>query len=702
MVPDEIRQGQSEIMHISMNTIKDTIRPKINFNYLSDYASFLLENKLNDFALEMLKITREEKVSFLPYYETLSEQDKIDLFLKNSKKLLGYMVRKETQKYLNLILKWLIDNQFTSIKTTQIVANDIIIFAFINRKVFRNFLSQYTNEIAVSVNIMEEADGFISVLEEISFNTLFHLNEQKTDKHFSEEEKNYTLLARPSGQLLETDEMEGLRNFVWDFEGDTSICSPQLMKIFELENKDKFESFLVSVHPNDRKKIKEACDKSLDDSEYYESQYRFQKIENEKVIWSNGIMTFQEGKPIKMKGSVMDVTHNYQLNQKLKESEKTFRQLIQNAPDAIVLTDENSKILFWNPKAEVIFGWTPDEITGKTLIGTIIPPSGKNAFLHGLKRANVLNKTIEIIAINKMGKEFFIALSIASSYHNGKQVFISFIRDISKEKKNELELEHHRDQLTQKNSELKKTNTELTSFSYVASHDLKEPLRKIKTYSNFIIEKNKDTLPPDAREYIQRIITSTTNMQRLIDDLLAFSRTSSDEKKLETLDLNILLEEVESSLKDTIENRNVTITSTKLPTLQVISFQFRQLFENIIGNAIKYSKADVKPNITIIASHVSGKIYINEGADPNKYYHKILFADSGIGFDQEYAKRIFEIFQRLHGKNEYSGTGIGLAICRKIMENHNGFITAQSKEGEGSIFNIFIPVSEIGNTFAKD
>ncbi|MDP1745556.1 MAG: PAS domain S-box protein, partial [Bacteroidota bacterium] len=448
----------------------------------------------------------------------------------------------------------------------------------------------------------------------------------------------------------------------------------------------------------DIEKLKEAIDKSLKDSELYECQYRFQKIQSGKVIWSRGIVTFQDGKPVKMKGSMMDVSQNYLLNQQLKESEKTFRQLIQNAPDAVIVIDNSSKILLWNPKAEAIFGWKMDEIIGENFVETIIPIQDIESHTNGnfsLKltgQQNLLNKTIEITAINKEGKEFFIALSIASSLWNGKQVFISFIRNITKEKKIEKELERHRKQLCQKNKELEKMNSELTSFSYVASHDLKEPLRKIKTYSNLIIEKHNESLSSDGKEYIQRIINSAGNMQRLIDDLLAFSQTTSGVKKLETLDLNVLLEEVENSLKDTIEENNVTITSTQLPTLRVIDFQFRQLLENLIGNAIKYRKIDVKPNITITSSLVSGKSYINEGADANKNYQKFLFADNGMGFEQEYATKIVEIFQRLHGKSEYSGTGIGLAICKKIMENHNGFITAQSQVGEGSVFNVFFPV----------
>jgi signal transduction histidine kinase len=206
------------------------------------------------------------------------------------------------------------------------------------------------------------------------------------------------------------------------------------------------------------------------------------------------------------------------------------------------------------------------------------------------------------------------------------------------------------------------------------------------------MEKSGNNLSENVKDYLERIIASTANMQKLIDDLLSFSRTASAEKKLIPFDLNSLLDEVKKSMKYTLEEQNVTIISDHLPVLKIIPFQFQQLLENIIGNAVKYSRTDVNPVITITSEVVTGKDYTAEGADYKKNYNKLSVTDNGIGFEQEYAKKIFEIFQRLHGKNEYSGTGIGLAICKKIVENHEGFITAQSRKGEGAVFNIFIPL----------
>jgi signal transduction histidine kinase len=230
------------------------------------------------------------------------------------------------------------------------------------------------------------------------------------------------------------------------------------------------------------------------------------------------------------------------------------------------------------------------------------------------------------------------------------------------------------------------------SFNYIASHDLQEPLRKIKMFTNRIVEMNSSSLADNVKQSLNRIVNSTERMQELINDLLAFSRASAVEKNFESVDLNTMLDEVLSSFKHAIEEKNGTLTSKGLPTLRIIRFQFQQLLENIISNAIKYSRKDVAPKIEITSSLVNGNQIENEIARDDKEYWKIAIADNGIGFDQQHAKRIFEVFQRLHAKSEYSGTGIGLAICKKIAENHNGFITAEGKLGSGAVFNIYIPV----------
>ncbi|POY36585.1 chemotaxis protein CheR [Solitalea longa] len=242
--------------------------------------------------------------------------------------------------------------------------------------------------------------------------------------------------------------------------------------------------------------------------------------------------------------------------------------------------------------------------------------------------------------------------------------------------------------LIQSNSALEKMNKELEAFTYLSSHDLQEPLRKIQTFTQRILEKENPNLSDIGKDYFYRIQNAAARMRTLIQDLLTFSRISTAEREFELTDLNTIIAEVKYEFKDFIEEKHATIEVGELCELTIIPFQFVQLFQNLISNALKFSAPGIPPHVIIKSEMI--KAAHSPLAQKNACHLTII--DNGIGFEQHFSEQIFQVFQKLHGKDEYEGTGIGLAIVKKIVENHSGLITASSELGKGAKFDIYIPV----------
>ncbi|WP_205511225.1 ATP-binding protein [Longitalea arenae] len=241
------------------------------------------------------------------------------------------------------------------------------------------------------------------------------------------------------------------------------------------------------------------------------------------------------------------------------------------------------------------------------------------------------------------------------------------------------------------NRELIKMNEELTSFAYVSSHDLQEPLRKIQMFSKRILEKEINSLSEEGKNFFLRMDNAANRMQLLINDLLTYSRTNTSQKQLEKTSLNDLIMDVKQELYEKIMATDTIIECEPLPELQIIPFQFKQLFTNLLANSIKFAKPGQRPHITITSNLIEGSQIDYPTANKEIKYWHIAFADKGTGFDPQFNEQIFGLFQRLHGRKEYEGTGIGLAIAKKVVENHNGIILAEGRENEGATIHIYLP-----------
>lgn len=247
-------------------------------------------------------------------------------------------------------------------------------------------------------------------------------------------------------------------------------------------------------------------------------------------------------------------------------------------------------------------------------------------------------------------------------------------------------------QLIENNTHLKTTNQELDRFAYVASHDLQEPLRKIQLFTDKLTLRMNSELPDEVQAYLQKIGKASKRMQQLVNDLLKFSRHTHDHFDFEKTDLNEVITDVLSDLETDIQKRDARITVADLPTIYAIPSQIRQLFQNLISNSVKFCKAGCTPEIYIQTEVIKGANIpdLDKKLFENTFYN-IYIRDNGIGFDSKFSEEIFVVFKRLHTYHEFEGTGIGLSICKKIVEKHRGFITAQSTQNKGATFIITLP-----------
>ena len=362
------------------------------------------------------------------------------------------------------------------------------------------------------------------------------------------------------------------------------------------------------------------------------------------------------------------------------ESAAKYRALLEAAPDAMVVVDVLGEIVLLNLQAEKTFGYRRDELVGQPVTNIIPEGFAERLVADGLRPAaealtQHMGTGLELSGRRKDGSEFPLEIMLSPLDSDEGIVVTAAIRDISARKATEAAL-------LQKVEELKRSNEELGQFAYIASHDLQEPLRMVASYTQLLARRYKGRLDKDADEFIGFAVDGASRMQQLIQDLLDYSRIGTKGRDLIETSSEVALQQALRNLRGAIEESHALVTHDPLPLVLADPMQLSQLFQNLIGNAIKYQKTGAVPEVHISAGR---------NGDP-KWTFSVR--DNGLGIDPQYFERIFGMFQRLHKRDEFAGTGMGLAICKKIVERHGATISVESQLGHGSTFRFALAESE--------
>ncbi|MDQ3142729.1 MAG: PAS domain-containing protein [Bacteroidota bacterium] len=467
------------------------------------------------------------------------------------------------------------------------------------------------------------------------------------------------------------------------------------------------EGWANALHAEDRERAFPLWKKTLEKKRALEVEYRL-KSKDGYYLWflARAEPFFDaENNVIAFIGTCTDIHEQKQAEEAERRARKHFHFIADAMPQKVWTADSDGNMNYFNAcwfaytglSYEVLkdWGW-------KQIIHPDDWATNKIRWQHSIDTGN--NFELEHRILNSAGKyKWHLSRGLAQKDENGKIImWIGTNTEIQEQKTYNVELEdavvkrtyellETKNTLEFKNEKLVQINKELESFAYVSSHDLQEPLRKIQTFASLILEKESKNLSTKGKDYVQRMQSGANRMQKLIEDLISYSSTNITERKFIKTDLNKIIEDVKIELKDIIDEKHASIDATELCPVVVIRFQFHQLMHNLLSNALKFSNPKHRPHIIIKSKIIKGTKIKTQNLSPEKSYCHISISDNGIGFEPEFKDKIFEVFQKLHSKDEYAGTGIGLSIVKKIVENHQGIIAATSDFNKGATFDIYIP-----------
>jgi len=486
----------------------------------------------------------------------------------------------------------------------------------------------------------------------------------------------------------------------WSYSPKTGrlFWSDELYRIYEIEPTEKasFDLFFSFVHPDEREEVNAYYQECLQQKKAYNKKHRVVLRSGKvKTLHRKGeLLLDADGEIQEIFGTTQDITEQQAAEMELLEKQNFIQKIADATPTILYLYNvAENRFVYINREVFYVLGYTAEEVinagTGATALlyhpedYHLLPerPESDKKFQHTDSMLQY-----ECRMQNKAGDWCWVLVRevmFKTDEAGNILEILGAALDITMRKEMEKALMQNAYQLEQ-------SNASLEEFAYVASHDLKEPLRKISTFGDRLLHTQTERLNDDGKIYLQKIVDASQRMQLMISDLLSISMISGD-NAFQPFSLQNILEEVLQTLEYKIEQKGAIINADALPEVPIIPSQFRQLFQNLLSNSLKFVREGVPPQITITHTFLTPddtEILQLKKADR---YLKLQFTDNGIGFDEEYAGKILAIFQRLHGRSEYEGTGIGLAICKKIVEHHGGIITASGQEQKGATFTVLLP-----------
>lgn len=649
------------------------------FDHLPAYAAYLLEQRLDEYTRENIRLSYEAQVPLLKFFAHLPPEEIFRLSLEGTKDFLEHLSANRVRDFIETSLQRWLSNQLPMVGMYDIQAKDITLISYIRGRLLRRWLPEYTQDVQQLMTLQDEIDRMLMGQNTTSFDSYIRIlkNKIQEEYHFSQ-----NLLNASPGITYIYDLQEGKEVYVSGRVKDIIGYTPEDILGFE---SDLVQSLL---HPEDVGTIADLLQRVLADTrnETHESEYRFRDKGGEYHWLRSYVVPYKrdaEGSVVQVLGVAYEITNEKETANALRKRERQLLEAQSIAHLGSYEWDIVRDISDSTPELRKIYE-ADHRQTLEEMMEHVHPddaPKLRNALAEAF-RSGSLHCEFRYRAAS--GEKVVDSRGAVSFDASGKPLsMVGTVQDVTERKRIE-------DSLFQKTLELERSNVQLREFAYVASHDLKEPLRKIGMFSNIIITTDWDSLSEKTRSSLQKITDAAQRMQQLIEGILSYSSLTEAVKK-ENVPLQAILDEVLSNLEFKIQETGARIEADPLPEVPVVPFQFQQLLQNLISNALKFARRDVKPLIRIRCRFLPPDPHPHPFLKEADRYLELRLEDNGIGFSPQAREKIFGLFQRLHNRTEYEGSGLGLAIARKIVENHGGVIDAHSTPGEGSVFTIVIP-----------